>query len=209
MYARVGKSQNSPERFDEGVRAIREMAIPAAQKIPGFMGGYGLGGRKTGQGRGVTFWSSAETLRDSAAAVERIRGQAAEAAGVQFQEPEDLEVIFDTGQKVHRDAGACRVVSFQADPTKVDAFVERARSVLIPTLRDTKGFLGGVWMADRTSGKGVGVTLFDTLENVEASGETARKLIQETATELGFTPLAVETMEVMGRAETPAGATAG
>jgi hypothetical protein len=81
--------------------------------------------------------------------------------------------------------------------------------VLIPTLRDTKGFLGGVWMADRTSGKGVGVTLFDTLENVEASGETAKKLIQETATELGLPPLAVETLEVMGRAETPAGATAG
>jgi hypothetical protein len=209
MHARVSKSQVPPERFDEGIRTIREMAIPMAKQIPGFVGGYWLGDRQTGQGRAVTFYSSAETLRDSADAAQRVRQEAANATGVQFQEIEDFEVIYDTGQKVHRDAGACRVVNFQADPSKLDTFVERARDVLVPALRATDGFQGGVWLANRNSGKGIGVTLFDTLEHVEASGETARRLIQETSAELGIKMIAVEALEVLGRAETPAGAPAG
>ena len=81
--------------------------------------------------------------------------------------------------------------------------------MLVPALRETGGFQGGVWMADRSSGKGIGVTLFDTLEHVEASGETARRLIQETAAELGIKMITVEALEVLGRAETPVGTTAG
>jgi hypothetical protein len=209
MHARVSTFAGSPERFDEQVQIVKQQVIPAAQTLPGFMGGYWLGDRQSGRGRAVLFYSSAETLQQSAGAAQQIRQDASQAAEVQIQGVDEYEVVADTGQKVHRDAGAARVVTFQADPSRLDEFAGRLREVIIPTLRGYTGFQGGVWLGDRVSGKALGLTFFDSMANVDASADLAKQVIQETSQALGFQLSSVEGMEVTARAESPAASRAG
>lgn len=209
MHARVSAFAGSPERFDEQVQVVEQQVIPASQSLPGFMGGYWLGDRQSGRGRAVLFYSSAETLQQSSGAAQQIRQDASQAAQVQIQAVDEYEVVADTGQKVHRDAGAARVVTFQADPSRLDEFAGRLRDVIIPALRGTTGFQGGVWLGDRVSGKALGLTFFDSMTNVVASADVAKGLIQETSQALGFEVSGVEAMEVTARAESPAASRTG
>jgi hypothetical protein len=211
MHTRVTSFKGSPDRYDEAVEVLKQQTIPAiqAQKFPGFMGGYWLGDRQSGKGKAVTFFESAEALAGSRAAVQKIREEASQAAQAEIQSVEEYEVFLNTGEKVHRDANAARVITGRVDAARVDQFAQRLRDEVIPKLRDVTGFQGGLWAADRASGKIVGMTLYDTTANLAGSRELAKQMIQETSQAAGVEVADVEEVEVTARAETPAGAAAG
>lgn len=205
MHARVSTFSGSPERFDEEVRVANEQVVPKARTLPGFMGGYWLGDRQSGRGKAVLFYSSAETLRESTAAAQQVRQEASQAAQVKIDSVDEFEVVFDTGQKIHHDAGACRVVNVKGDPSDIDRLAARIRDDVLPILRGISGFQGGVWLADRSTGKGVGITLFDTLDSVTASRDQAKQIVQGTLQQLNLELGGIEEMEITARAEAPAG----
>lgn len=88
-----------------------------------------------------------------------------------------------------------RVTTLQSPPDQADAIINLINERFIPVVQQTKGFKGGYWLGDRTSGKGISFTLWETEEDLRVSGE-------ETAPMLGaFGPsLTVETFEVVAQA---------
>ena len=76
MFARVSTIQGKQEQVDEGIRHYREQVLPAARKMAGFKGAYLLVDRKTGKNLGITLWDTEKDLQTSAAAVDKLRGQA-------------------------------------------------------------------------------------------------------------------------------------
>jgi hypothetical protein len=92
VFARVTTFQGKPETFDEGTRITNSEVIPAAQKIPGFKGGYWLGDRKTGKGYAITFWASQEELEASAQTATQLRSGALQKLGATLVAVETFEV---------------------------------------------------------------------------------------------------------------------
>ncbi len=76
MFARVSTIQGKQEQIDEGIRHYREQVLPAARKMAGFKGAYLLVDRKSGKNLGITLWETEKDLQASAAAADKLRGQA-------------------------------------------------------------------------------------------------------------------------------------
>ena len=64
-----------------------------------------------------------------------------------------------------------RITWTQYPPELIDqleASAKGASAVIEPILRQTPGFRGGYWMADRSNGLMVGLTFWDTMDGIQA-----------------------------------------
>ncbi len=93
-----------------------------------------------------------------------------------------------------------RVTTVQADPGRMEDAVRFMREQVIPRAKTLPGFQGGYWLGDRTSGRSLAITLWDTEEEMRATEESASQLRDESVQQLGGTVVSVEHMEVLGQA---------
>jgi predicted ester cyclase/heme-degrading monooxygenase HmoA len=80
-FARVTRLRGRPEKLDDRIRHLRENAVPAALRLPGFRGLISLHDRRSGNGMSVTLWESEEALRESEETAKRILADAARRFG--------------------------------------------------------------------------------------------------------------------------------
>lgn len=200
FYARKTTTQTSPDRLDVAKKVIEEQVIPEAKKIHGFVGGYWLADSNTGKAIGFTFFDSKQSLEASAETAKKIRGEAVNAIGGDVTSVDHFEVVAKTGDKIHTNAGFARVIEFSGDPGQLEAAITRIKEQVIPQAQELAGFQGGFWVADRGTGKGTGVTLYDTKANLEASLVTVNKIRQESAAATGATVGDSTHFEIIARA---------
>jgi len=81
---------------------------------------------------------------------------------------------------------------------EVIGFLERD---VIPAARHMDGFCGGQWLLDRGDGSIVGVALWQTLEDLEASAEAMRRFRERGAELLGGEVLSTRVFEVIAEAK--------
>ncbi len=97
MYARVTTFRGSPgaseEAVEEGLRILKEQVIPAAQEMRGFKGVVSVGDRTTGKAITLTLWETADAMRESEEAANRLREQAAQAMNEAVESVERYEVL--------------------------------------------------------------------------------------------------------------------
>lgn len=89
-----------------------------------------------------------------------------------------------------------RVSTFQGSPGGLDASAQNVREQVLPAVRQIDGFRGLIALADRQSGKGVSITLWESEEAVRASEEAANRLRTEGAGAGGDDIVSVERFEV-------------
>jgi len=85
MFARVSTIRGKREQVEQGITHYREQMLPAARNMAGFKGAYLLVDRKSGKSMGITLWDTEKDLQASAAAADKLRGQASkvtDAAGL-------------------------------------------------------------------------------------------------------------------------------
>lgn len=90
-----------------------------------------------------------------------------------------------------------RQTTVKADPHKVDAALEQVRNGVLPALRSADGFKGFTLMADRQRGTLVGISFFETSDQLEASEESVRGPREDTAREAGGDDIDVQVFEVL------------
>jgi len=209
MHARVTRFKGAPENFDRTVEIVKSQALPQLTSIPGFQGCYILGDRKVGNSVGVFFFDSADTLVASRDAATKIREGAAQATASEVQSVEEFEVIADSGKKVSRTANAARIAWSELDPGRLDEGAQAAQERAIPAIRQFPGNEGAVFLADRSSGRALVITLFDTTANLEASLAQQTELREQMLASLGGKAITgFEEYEITARLESPVGASA-
>jgi heme-degrading monooxygenase HmoA len=90
-----------------------------------------------------------------------------------------------------------RVSTIELDPTRIDETVSEFEEQDLPKFRQLGGFRGFTLLIDRTSGKVVGTSYWDSRELMEASedeGESARQRVAERGR--SQSPPTVERFEV-------------
>lgn len=203
MHARHSRIKTPPDRVDQAKEVVEKSVVPRLHDVQGFAGGYWMIDRATGDGAVFTFFDSKQNLEASADTANRVRQDALREIGGEALGIEHYEVGRDTGQKIHRGASHARVVNIQGDPADADRGPQMIEERVIPALRNFPGFVGGFWLVDRDSGKGVGVTLFDSAENLSASRPQAEQLREGTRQQLKGTVGEFREYEIFARAEAP------
>jgi len=81
-----------------------------------------------------------------------------------------------------------RVTSGKVMPKRIDLVINNFKEQVVPAARKMVGFKGSYFLVDRKNGKILGVAIWDTEENLQASVKAAQQLntgvSQATATEL-------------------------
>lgn len=96
MFARMTTLEGSASKVPDGIKAVQDQVIPAAQKMPGFRGMIALADRSSGKMIGITFWESEDAMRQSAEAASRLRDASAASGGAKVVGVEQFEVVAET-----------------------------------------------------------------------------------------------------------------
>jgi heme-degrading monooxygenase HmoA len=92
MHARMSTLEGPADRMDEGLRQVREHALPQLQQQDGFKGFVALGDRQSGKLIGISFWESEEAMRAAEEVGDRTRRESAEAMGDTIEGVDRFEV---------------------------------------------------------------------------------------------------------------------
>ena len=93
-----------------------------------------------------------------------------------------------------------RVTISETSPDNVDLAIKVLNDTIIPAAKKMPGFKGGYWLGDKTTGKGVAITLFESEAALKESEETGKQIRSEAAKTIGATVSAVERLEVLAQA---------
>jgi heme-degrading monooxygenase HmoA len=91
-----------------------------------------------------------------------------------------------------------RVTHTKSEPAKTDEIIRFLKENVAPGAKKQPGFKGGYWLRDRTTGKGIGITLWESEETMRGSDEAAKQLAAKPPTGVEIT--GVERYEVVHQA---------
>jgi heme-degrading monooxygenase HmoA len=74
-----------------------------------------------------------------------------------------------------------RVSTFEGSPGAIDQEASTVEARVLPAARELEGFRGLIALADRGTGRAIGITLWESRQAMEASEEAADRLRQDTA----------------------------
>ena len=84
----------------------------------------------------------------------------------------------------------------EGPPERIDEDLRYVREQILPQISQQEGFKGMVALAERQSGKTLGVTFWESEEALRASEEAADRLRGDSADAMGDTIAGVERYEV-------------
>jgi heme-degrading monooxygenase HmoA len=190
VYARSTTIEAQPESIDAGIAYVCDELMPALEGTDGCVGMSLLVDRESGRCIGTSAWESEEAMRASEEQIASIRDRAAESfrgsASVARWEIAAMH-------RDHRSAdGACvRATWFKVPNGQMNRSVELYRDSVLPALEKLDGFCSASLMIDRSSGRAVSSTVFDSREAMDRSREGARSLRTARLRELGADQLDV------------------
>ncbi len=92
-----------------------------------------------------------------------------------------------------------RVTTMQGSPDRIDEAARMLQEKAVPFARQLSGSKGVYWLADRQTGKGLVVALWESEEAMRASEAEIEPRRKETAQAVGATIESVEEYEVIAQ----------
>ena len=196
MYARTTTVHADPQRIDEGIRYVRDEVMPTVQGMPGCMGLSMLCDRDSGRCIVTTSWDSEETMSASREAVRAMREQATDVMGGRFDVDEWEIAVVHRAHAMGDGAWARVTYSRLRDTGQADRVIEAWKANILPRVEQFDGFSSASLLVDRAAGRGAGTVCFDTRQALDASRETAQRMRDEFAPQVGVEITEVVEMEV-------------
>ena len=92
-----------------------------------------------------------------------------------------------------------RVATIQGSPGRMDEAARSYQEQAVPFLRQRSGFKGAYWLANRQTGKVLGVALWESEEAMRASEVEIEPRRREAVQAMGATIQSVEEYEVIAQ----------
>jgi heme-degrading monooxygenase HmoA len=90
-----------------------------------------------------------------------------------------------------------RMSTLQGRPDQLDDGIKALQEQVLPAAKEMRGFKGILGLADRATGKMVGITLWESEDALRESEEAANKLRSDTSSAGGAEIVSVERFEVV------------
>jgi hypothetical protein len=192
MYARVARFEGRDASLtDELIQRTRDVGPTSVPSAKGFLG---LMDPERGTSIGITFFDSEEDIRNSEHAFEDMAQHFPPEMRGRRTSVDVYEVTFFEGDAER--AKAARVNSFEGSPEGIDDSVSKVREETLPKLREIQGNVGMIGLADRNSGRVLGITLWESDDALRQSEEQATRLREESAETGGQRIRSVDRYEV-------------
>ena len=178
MYARSTTIRGNPQALDEEISYVRDTVMPAVQQMDGCVGLSMLVDHESGRCIVTTSWADHAALRNSADGVVALRQRAATIMDGQADVQEWEIALMYRLHTAHHGAAA-RVIWHEGDPADVQNMIDSFRTNVLPQLEDLPGCCSVSVMLDRTSGRSVVTTTYDSPQDMRAARERAQTMRQE------------------------------
>lgn len=196
MFLRATRISAAPDRTDALVANFSQEVGPAARKIAGNRGAILLVDRTAGRGWGLTYWEDEAALKASEEAGTSLRSQAVKASGGTIQEVDRFETVIQERRAESASGVFCRVNDVAGDPAKIANAVALLGDKALPILEKQTGFRAFIVNVNRTTGRAIVSSVWDTMADLEASNAAVKDLRDEITRVSGASSVKVETYEV-------------
>lgn len=158
--------------------------MSALEEMDGYIGLSLLVDRESGRCIATSAWETEEALRSSTQKAASLRDRAAEIfGGSATVDPWELAVLHRNHPSTE---GACvRATWLRLPPNHAEQAVEFYRTSVLSALENLEGFCSASLLINRSSGRGVSSTTFDSRDAMERGREQARELRNARTRELG------------------------
>jgi heme-degrading monooxygenase HmoA len=177
MHARVAEFDNprlsDPTLVDELTKGARESSPRWQEALPSAQGHVMLIDRENGRSLGITFFETETQIQEAQPVFEKMGDEMPEETRGKRIGVNTYEVLTAEGGE---DAKAARVSTFEGDASRIDEATKTSIENILPKAREMSGWKGVFSLADRTSGKVILITLWDSPESMQASEEQGEKL---------------------------------
>jgi heme-degrading monooxygenase HmoA len=175
VFARSTTIQADQSSIDAGVAHVRDEVLPALKRLDGFIGLSMMVDRESGRCIATSAWQNEDAMRASADQVQPVRNRAAQILGGS-PEVEEWEIAV-----MHRDhpthEGACvRSAWLQTEPGGVDGLIDTFKMTALPQIEGLDGFCSASLMVNRTTGRAVSSTCFESRAAMEANRDQANRI---------------------------------
>ena len=179
MHARIASFEGrDPSLTDELIRRVRDAGPTSVPEAKGFLG---LFDRERGTSLGITFFDSEEAIRKSEQAFEDMAQNFPPEMRGRRTSVDVYEVTIFDGDAER--AKAARVSSLEGSPDRIDDSVSKVQSETLPRVRELRGNVGTIGLADRKRGRVKVITLWespDALRQTEQQADQLRKQAAES-----------------------------
>jgi quinol monooxygenase YgiN len=180
MYARSTTVRGTLEGMEAGISYVRDKVEPGVRQMDGCVGLSMLAERDTGRCIVTTSWADRQALKNSTAGVMAMRRHAAELMGGPADVQEWEVALMHRLHTAHH--GACaRVIWTDGDPAAMDGMLDTFRTTVPAQLDDLLGCCSVSVMVDRSSGRGVVTTTYDSPQDMREARDRARQIREEFA----------------------------
>jgi len=169
------------ENIDEGIRFVRDEAVPVLRQQHGYRGVAVSADRSGGVLGILTRWDTEADRDASDSALAKTREDGHRLIGGTLTVELFEEPVWEVAQPPVAGTSVLRLRRTSMDPAKIDANLEFFRTVAVPELRATPGFQAVRNMIDRQDGSGMVGTVWADRSAMEA-GEAAGAARRQRAT---------------------------
>lgn len=195
MYARSTTIQAQPSLIDAGIAHIRDEVMPVLQKMDGYVGLSLLVDRQSGRCIATSAWETEKAMHASGERVRPLQERAAKVFGGSTT-VDRWEIAFLHRDHPSRDRACVRATWLKIRPDQFAQAIEFYKTSVLPAIQELEGFCSASLMVDRTSGRAVSSSTFDSLEAMERNGDRARSLRTGLLRDLGADQLDVGEFEL-------------
>ena len=197
MFARAVWVDVEPDKLDELSTLVGQAAATLSQQA-GYQGTLVLADRDTGAGSVVTYWETLADLQRSerGAAQARVDVQA-RIPGLRIRDIERLEFVIQERTAPPQVNTFIRVADAHVPPDRIDDVVRFVREQALPALKAQQGFRAALTAVNRTSGRAISTSVWDSAANLEASESAIAPLRSQATTMGGAQPANVSRYEVL------------
>jgi hypothetical protein len=181
MYARIVAAEVDPENLEPATRAFREQGLPAYRAMGGFRSTYFLIHRRRGKAIALSLWETAEDARAPDRGVAGARERVTAELGL--RRAPDVAIyeisVWDLVEGSALEGKFGRVVDMRVPAMGSGRAYEFDHSRTLPGLRAKAGYLGYGVFVDPASGRGLGISLWNSREEERATQEGGAALQAE------------------------------
>lgn len=196
MYARVVRVKGPTEGAEERAAIFQSEALPVIREQAGFAGVVGLGDPGSGLGAVVTYWESEEAMASSAEALAALRERMTAGQGLEVISVEQFEITLLERRAAPEAGNAVRVTRADGNIEASEAATAQLREEGLAVARTLPGFRALIAGVDRSSGRFMIASGWDTAADRDASEQPTAELRARLAEVAGATNLEVDNLEV-------------
>ena len=196
MFARSTTIQAQTSSIDDGIAYMRNDLMPELDNIDGYVGISLLVDRESGRCIITAAYETEEAMHAAAEKAKQLRNRAAETFGGNVEKIEEWEIGVLHRDHQSADGSCVRATWIKVPPDQADRAIDFYKTSVLPSLEDLEGFCSSSLLIDRSSGRAVSSTTFDSRDAMERNREHAKELRNTRTRELGADILDVGEFEL-------------